>query len=78
METIVLAPAMSAINKLISELQLRTKTGASIVAIQRNGATLINPEPHEELLPGDDILLIGRPEQLSAAKSFLTVRQGAK
>src|SRR6185312_3995322 len=62
METIVLASAMVATNKLISD-------------IQRTGATLINPEPHEELLPGDDILLIGRPEQLSAAKSFLTTAQ---
>jgi CPA2 family monovalent cation:H+ antiporter-2 len=72
METIAISDSMQATHKLISELQLRSRTGASIVAIQRQGISLVNPEPHEELLPGDEILLIGRAEQLTAAQNYLS------
>jgi monovalent cation:H+ antiporter-2, CPA2 family len=61
----------AAANKLISELRLRTATGASIVAIQRNGKNILNPDPNEELLPGDHLLLIGDTAQLNAAKELL-------
>jgi monovalent cation:H+ antiporter-2, CPA2 family len=59
--------------KLISELALRTRTGASIVAIERNGATLINPAPDEELRQGDHVLLLGRPAHLEAARADFAV-----
>ena len=58
--------------KLIRELALRTATGASIVGIQRDGAAVINPGPDEELLVGDEILLIGTAEQLIAARTQLS------
>ena len=57
--------------KLIRELALRTETGASVVAIERAGTTLVNPGPDEEILPGDQILLLGRREQLEAARRSL-------
>ncbi len=59
-----------AANKLIRELQLRTRTGASIVAIRRQGQNILNPDPNEELLPGDQLLMIGAEEQISAAKGL--------
>jgi len=54
-------------------LQLRTRTGASIVGIERNGASLINPGPDEELQSGDQVLLLGDLAQLDAAKAALCV-----
>ena len=68
LESIPLAPQSSAAGKLIRELQLRTRTGASIVGIERNGSSVINPGPDDELLPGDRVLLIGTATQLAAAR----------
>ena len=60
--------------KLIRELALRTVTGASVVAIERAGETLVNPGPDEEILGGDQILVLGRREQLEAARRSLQGR----
>ena len=72
LETVPIAPGAEAARKLIRELELRTRTGASIVGIERNGANIINPLPDEELQPGDQVLLLGTRAQLDAAKLALT------
>lgn len=59
--------------QLIRELQLRTLTGASIVAIERNGQTMVNPGPDEEIAAGDKLLLLGDPDQLTAAAQLFLV-----
>lgn len=53
--------------KLIRELQLRSLTGASIVAVERAGASIINPGPDEEILADDQVLLLGSADQLEEA-----------
>jgi monovalent cation:H+ antiporter-2, CPA2 family len=57
--------------RLIRELQLRTETGASIVAIERNSQTMINPGPDTELQVGDQLLLLGDGLQLTSAIHLL-------
>lgn len=57
--------------KFISELQLRTLTGASIVGIERGSENLINPGISEDIRPGDSILLIGSAEQIEKAREVL-------
>lgn len=69
LETISLAADSPAVGKLIRELQLRTRTGASIVGFERNGINLINPGPDEELQAGDQVLLLGTRSQLDAARA---------
>jgi len=71
LEAVTLAADSPAAGKLIRELELRTRTGASIVGIERGGASLINPGPDEELQPGNQILLLGTPAQLAAARAAL-------
>jgi CPA2 family monovalent cation:H+ antiporter-2 len=71
LEAVTIALASPAARKLIRELQLRTRTGASIVGIERAGTSLINPGPDEELQPGDQVLLLGSRAQLDAAKAAL-------
>lgn len=71
LETVTLAANSPAAGKLIRELELRTRTGASIVGIERGGTSLINPGPDEELQAGNQILLLGTPAQLLAAKAAL-------
>lgn len=67
---VTVAPHSPAVGRMIRELGLRSKTGTSIVAFERNGQRQINPGPDEELQVGDTILLLGSPEQLVAAQSL--------
>jgi CPA2 family monovalent cation:H+ antiporter-2 len=71
LETVAISPGSPAVNKLIGELQLRTLTGASIVGIERNGTSIINPGPDEELQAGDQVLCLGTRGQLDAARRHL-------
>jgi CPA2 family monovalent cation:H+ antiporter-2 len=61
-----------AAGKLIRELAIRTSTGASVVAIDRGGTPLVNPDPDEELRPGDQLYLLGTPDQVALAAAALT------
>lgn len=70
-EPVTIVESSPARGKLIRELALRTATGASVVAIERAGNTNVNPGPDEEILSGDQILLLGRREQLEAARKSL-------
>jgi CPA2 family monovalent cation:H+ antiporter-2 len=67
----VRVPENGAAGKLIGELALRTRTGASIVGIQRDETSLINPGPDEELRAGDDVLLLGSEGHLDSAQKLL-------
>jgi CPA2 family monovalent cation:H+ antiporter-2 len=58
--------------KMIGELALRTRTGASIVGIQRDKESLVNPGADEELRVGDEILLLGSDEHLVSAEKLLS------
>lgn len=69
--SVEVGPASAAGGRLIRELQLRTRTGASAVGIERAGANIVNPGPDEELLPGDRVVLLGRRDQLDAARAVL-------
>jgi CPA2 family monovalent cation:H+ antiporter-2 len=71
LETIPLAAASACAGRLIRELQLRSETGASIVAIERAGQTLVNPGPDEELKADDKLLLLGSRDQLARARQHL-------
>jgi monovalent cation:H+ antiporter-2, CPA2 family len=71
LETITIAGNSPAAGKLIHELELRTRTGASIVGIERKGTNIINPSADEELQSGDHVLLLGNRAQLDAARKCL-------
>jgi monovalent cation:H+ antiporter-2, CPA2 family len=49
--------------RTIGELEVRTKTGASIVAIVRNETVLANPGPDERFKVGDLVGVLGTPDQ---------------
>ena len=71
LESVALTGNSPAVGKLIRELELRTRTGASIVAIERAGVNTVNPGPDEELQANDQVLLLGSPAQLEQAKKQL-------
>jgi CPA2 family monovalent cation:H+ antiporter-2 len=71
LRTVPITEASPVAGKLIGEIRLRTKSGASIVGIERSGENLINPGSDEELKPGDRVLLLGNLAQLDAAEKLM-------
>lgn len=78
LQTLQLTAGSPAAGMLIRELQLRTLSGASIVGIDRNGDSVINPGPDEALHAGDRVLLLGSTEQLASAERLLTAGPGQR
>lgn len=56
--------------RTIGELEVRTKTGASIVAIVRDDLVLTNPGPDARFEPGDMVGVLGTTDQRA---TFLTL-----
>jgi len=56
----------------IRDLNLRSVTGATIVAVQRGGIVHFDVSPDLPISPLDHVLLLGDTDQLNAAKGFLT------
>jgi len=48
----------------IAELEIRRRTRLTVVAIQRDGETIVAPEPTEILRAGDRVVVVGRQEDL--------------
>jgi CPA2 family monovalent cation:H+ antiporter-2 len=72
MESMAIAADSPAAGRLIRELELRSRTGASVVGIDRNGTSIINPGPDDELLVGDKVLIIGTKAHLDKARAALS------
>ena len=54
----------------IADLALRTRTGATVVGILRDGQMLSNPSPHERLAVADLLAIAGTAEQRRALESL--------
>jgi len=67
-----IGPRSPALGRQIRELELRTRTGATAVAIRRGNETIISPEPEFEFQQGDQVLLIGSERQLGEARRLFT------
>jgi CPA2 family monovalent cation:H+ antiporter-2 len=74
LERISIAPTVPAAGRRIRELEIRSRTGASVVAIERGGQRLVNPSPDEELQAGDDVFLLGDSSQRESARQLLAPR----
>ena len=57
--------------KTLLESQLRKRTGASVVAVLRDGVALANPPVDTRFEVGDTVVIIGTPEQSEAARREL-------
>ena len=57
---VTLDPASPGAGKSIGELQIRRRTGMTIVAIVRDKSAITVPEPSETLHAGDRLVIIGR------------------
>ena len=66
-ESLLLRPDSPACGKSIADVGVRQATGATVVAVQREGQAHSNPPPDFELRSGDVILVMGDPKALDAA-----------
>jgi CPA2 family monovalent cation:H+ antiporter-2 len=55
----------------LAEVDLRARTGASVVALYRDGALVPSPTPDFKLEPGDRLGLIGDPAHVAAAETLV-------
>jgi monovalent cation:H+ antiporter-2, CPA2 family len=76
-ETLVVSPGSPAAGKTIGELQLRSRTGVTVIAVVREGSTEINPGPQHRIQIEDVLVLLGSPEQIDRAVEHLDVTSGA-
>ncbi len=66
-ETFLVPPDSPAAGKTIGEIQLRTKTGVSVIAVMHEGNAEVNPGP-ETMINADGVLvLLGSPEKVELA-----------
>jgi K+/H+ antiporter YhaU regulatory subunit KhtT len=66
-ETLIVGADSAARGKTIGELELRSKTGATVIAVVRDGLTEINPGPQLRIQPEDVLVLLGSPSQIDRA-----------
>ena len=61
----------SVVGRTIRELDIRARTGASIVSVVREGEKNRNPGPDWKFALNDEVVAIGRPEQLDRLRDLL-------
>jgi CPA2 family monovalent cation:H+ antiporter-2 len=64
-------PAGFPCGQTLAGLALRTRTGASVLAIERGGRTTPNPPPQHELAAGDRLLVFGGAAELGRVRALL-------
>lgn len=70
---LAIPPGSPAIGRTIRELDVRAKTGASIVSVARGEEKYRNPGPNWCFEAGDVVSVIGDPRQLAALKNLMKV-----
>jgi CPA2 family monovalent cation:H+ antiporter-2 len=71
-ESWLLRPGDKAVGRSLAAVELRSATGASVVAVRRRGALLANPPPDHVFEAGDIVHVIGTREQVALAGAHLT------
>jgi K+/H+ antiporter YhaU regulatory subunit KhtT len=57
--------------RTLADTELRRRTGATLVAVNRGDATAVHPSPADRLEAGDVLCLVGDEEQIAAARELL-------
>lgn len=71
-DTIRLDPGSPAIGKTLGELDLRGETGATVIAVVRDGTSKVSPGANYALAEGDTVVLVGTPKKLRRALDLIS------
>ena len=75
-EAIELAPSSPAVGRTLAELNLRGRTGATVLAVRRPaGENVLVPTGRERLLAGDVLAVAGSSEAIDRARSILSAQE---
>jgi voltage-gated potassium channel len=70
-ERIIIPLNCKYINKSLKEINLRYKSGATVVAILRDGNPIINPQAEFLISTGDELIALGTTEQLISLENII-------
>ncbi len=70
-ENVLIGEQSAATGRSAAELQVRARTGALIIAVQREGALLQEPDPHSPFQAGDIVYLVGNNDSVVKAVELL-------
>jgi TrkA domain protein len=73
MEWLKVEPDSCLANKKIIESKIRTRTGTTIIGIQRGDQTIGSPDINEIIMPGDILIAIGTRDQTRSLDSLCRV-----
>jgi hypothetical protein len=68
---VIMGEADEVVGRSLREMNLRMRTGASVIGIERNGRMIINPAADERLSAGDVVVVLGDEEQIMKARDLL-------
>jgi CPA2 family monovalent cation:H+ antiporter-2 len=70
LDSYLMADADWAVGRSCHDIDLRSLTGASVVALRRSGKIIPNPSPRELLQAGDIVYLLGEQHSVTGAMMF--------
>lgn len=70
METVTLPAGSGLAGRSLAELAPARKVGVQVAGINRGGLRLLNPSGDEKLWVGDDVLVLGSPDQIAAFRAW--------
>jgi CPA2 family monovalent cation:H+ antiporter-2 len=73
-----IAEGTSACGQTLAKLNLRARTGATVLAIRRGEEGILTPSGHDKLLPGDVLALSGTDQAVEAARELLAARDDSR
>ena len=71
MEAVELPPGCELHGQTLAAIALSRTHGLQVAGINRHGRRILNPGGEEQLLAGDDVLVLGSPDQIAAFKAGL-------
>ncbi|MBI3886587.1 MAG: cation:proton antiporter [Opitutae bacterium] len=71
MESVPLPAGCPLAGRSLAELAPNTRCGVIVVGLRRGVARTLNPRGGEKLAAGDDVLVLGNPEQIAAFKAWV-------
>ncbi|HET7790159.1 MAG TPA: cation:proton antiporter [Gemmatimonadales bacterium] len=70
-ERVRLVPGSPAVGQTLAQTELRTRTGALVLALNRGESDIATPDPRLRLATGDVLFVVGQPNQIRAARALL-------
>ncbi len=71
-DTLLVLEGSPAVGQSLAEIELRSRSGVTTIAVVRNGQSFHNPPPDFRLAVGDIIVILGSHKELDDAMKFLS------